>query len=325
MCDRGESIPLDDSTRHRLLVKVSTLYYLDNLGQQEIAARLGISRPQVSRLLTTAHNSGIVEIRIRSPLPDHSTLERELEQAYGLRQAMVVGPDATDPAENLTAVARAAAGLLAAILRDGDTLGVMSGTTLSAVAAALEPAVPRRVTVVPMIGGEGPPGELRHANETAQGIAARLGGRYFLLNAPAVVGTADSRAVFVAEAGIRQVLDLAASSDVALLGIGTASPASTAVRAGFLTSSDLQSIASQGAVGHIGTGFFTLEGETLKTGLSDRFIGLSLVQIKRIPRRIGVATGVEKAPAIAGALRGGFVNTLVTSEATARSLLSFSQ
>jgi deoxyribonucleoside regulator len=40
--------------RRRLLVKISRLYYEDGLNQQDIAKRLGISRPHVSRMLAAA-------------------------------------------------------------------------------------------------------------------------------------------------------------------------------------------------------------------------------------------------------------------------------
>src|SRR5690606_37952383 len=47
-----------------LLSKVSTLYYTRGLTQQEIADRLHISRPKVSRLLQEALNHNIVRISI---------------------------------------------------------------------------------------------------------------------------------------------------------------------------------------------------------------------------------------------------------------------
>lgn len=49
----------------RILVKVAYMYYDENMTQQEIADKLGVSRPSVSRMLQKARQNGIVEIKIR--------------------------------------------------------------------------------------------------------------------------------------------------------------------------------------------------------------------------------------------------------------------
>jgi DNA-binding transcriptional regulator LsrR (DeoR family) len=43
-------------------------------------------------------------------------------------------------------------------------------------------------------------------------------------------------------------------------------------------------------------------------------IGIELADLKKIPKVLGVAGGVHKVEAILGALRGGFLNVLVTNE-----------
>src|SRR6476620_3765999 len=50
-----------------LLGKVSALYYLRDQTQQEIAERLRLSRPTVSRLLRDARDLGFVQITVASP------------------------------------------------------------------------------------------------------------------------------------------------------------------------------------------------------------------------------------------------------------------
>jgi len=62
-----------------LLSKVSTLYYLRDQTQQEIAERLRLSRPAVSRLLRDAQTHGIVQITISPPRGLHIDLESRLE------------------------------------------------------------------------------------------------------------------------------------------------------------------------------------------------------------------------------------------------------
>ena len=49
------------------LYNVAKMYYIDNMGQQEIANQLGISRPQVSRILKEARETKIVDITLHMP------------------------------------------------------------------------------------------------------------------------------------------------------------------------------------------------------------------------------------------------------------------
>jgi len=55
---------------------------------------------------------------------------------------------------------------------------------------------------------------------------------------------------------------------------------------------------------------------------NDRILGLRPEQLKAVPRRIGVAGGARKHEAILGALRGGWVDVLVTDSITAERLAS---
>ena len=52
--------------RNKLLSKIAYLYYIENLNQSQIAAKLGIYRTSISRMLTEARNAGIVKIEIEN-------------------------------------------------------------------------------------------------------------------------------------------------------------------------------------------------------------------------------------------------------------------
>ena len=69
------SLIMDSLERTKFLSKVSKLYYLKGLTQQEIADKLNISRTKVSRYLTKARGGQIVEIKINYPAVDFSSLE----------------------------------------------------------------------------------------------------------------------------------------------------------------------------------------------------------------------------------------------------------
>ncbi len=73
-----------------LMVRAAELYYLRDLTQQEIADRLGCSRPTVSRLLRRSRAAGVVRIDVISPDGPSHHLARDLERVFHLREALVV-------------------------------------------------------------------------------------------------------------------------------------------------------------------------------------------------------------------------------------------
>jgi transcriptional regulator with XRE-family HTH domain len=72
------------------VTSVARLYYLDGLGQQEIAGMIGVSRSTVSRLLTAARERGIVRISVDLYDPRDAALERRLSDRFQLRHAVVI-------------------------------------------------------------------------------------------------------------------------------------------------------------------------------------------------------------------------------------------
>ena len=85
------------------LVQASRLYYELGETQNAIADRLGVTRPQVSRLLKRARAEGIVEIRIVDQTAVESPAADALRRSYGLDAVhlapTVAGPEDLDPAD----------------------------------------------------------------------------------------------------------------------------------------------------------------------------------------------------------------------------------
>lgn len=188
------------------LAEVARLYYVRQLTQQQIAERLGVSRFKVNRLLDQARSEGVVRFQIEEPFPVDDALASQLEERFGLEQALVVEEG----------VAGAAAELLPRLLRPRDVLGVAWGDTLARMTAHLPPA-PARVPVVQVCGaieglvaGTGP-------TELAARYAAWTGGRFHPLEAPAV---ADERAL---RRAVRPTTDIFDRVSIVLLGIGARS------------------------------------------------------------------------------------------------------
>jgi len=297
-----------------LTAKVADLYYMRDMTQQEIAERLGISRPTVCRLLQRSRAEGIVRIDVIPPDGAHHQMERELEERFALREAIVV------TAATQRALGRAAAEYLDRILKGGEKIGVSWGTTLRAVVDSLRPR-PLGPTVVPLVGGVGQITPGIHANDLAHGIAEAFGGEVHLLHAPAVVASARVRRAMLSDGGIARSLAMARQVDVALVGIGALVPSSTLVHSGYFSADQLAALRRRGGVGDICTRAFTREGAPVDDTLERRILAVELSDLRRISQVVGVAGGPAKADAIHGALSGRLVDVLVTDHQAARAVL----
>jgi DNA-binding transcriptional regulator LsrR (DeoR family) len=304
---------------HALIVKAADLYYLRDFTQEAIARRLGLSRPTVSRLLARARRSGVVRIEIASPDHAFTRLEAALEERFGLREALVVR-GSERPEATRAALGRRAAAALDRVLKGGERVGVSWGTTLRATIDALRPRR-LRTTVVPLVGGVGSVAAQIHANDLARRLAEAHGGVHHLLHAPAIVASPAVREALLSDPRIARVLEAARRVEVALVGIGALVPSSTVVQSGYFTLRDLAALRSLGAVGDVCTRPFSIEGRPVDPRLDRRILAVSLADLRRIPTVIAVAGGAEKAEAITGALRAGFVDILVTDHLAAQAVL----
>jgi DNA-binding transcriptional regulator LsrR (DeoR family) len=296
------------------LVQASRMYYELGATQHEIAAYLGVTRPQVSRLLKRARAEGIVEIRIIDRASADSPAAEAIRERHGL-DAVHLAPTIAGP-ESLTrrSVGRLGAEVLRAAVRDGMIVGIGPGASVTAVADALDEApTPIAATVVPLTGGYWSPGpEL----EPFRRVAAALGAQPHGLMAPGLVDDAATRRALEAHQGVRSVFDLWDRLDVAVFGIGGRGWGQASV--GVRIDAQLQ---RAGAVGEILIAPFDLEGRFAVTALRDRVIAFDAQALARVPVSIGVACGETKVRPILGALRTGVVRTLVTDVETAEAVV----
>jgi DNA-binding transcriptional regulator LsrR (DeoR family) len=125
------------------------------------------------------------------------------------------------------------------------------------------------------------------------------------------------------ETQVQRVVEQFRNIDLAIVGVGTIDPEQASLlRAGYLTVSQLEELRDAGAVGDVCAIHFDMEGKLIDTPLTRRIVGIDAETLAAIPTKIGIAGGDPKVSAIIGAARAGFINTLVTDELTATSILS---
>ena len=134
-------------------IEAVKLYYQQGLSQAEVAARMGLSRPTVAKLLAHGRARGFVTIEIHDPREDASETALRLEKRFGLASVRVAhGRDMTE-GEAIEQVGRVGADVVTQLVRDGMSVGISWGRTMSALAAHL-PRAPRvGVRVVQLKGG----------------------------------------------------------------------------------------------------------------------------------------------------------------------------
>jgi len=311
--------------RDELLATVASLYYQLNISQSDIAARLDVSSSTVSRLLKEAHQKGIVEIQIRVPTSRDFELEQQLIEHFGLKDAYILktSPDQTNESL-LGAIGRLAASCIGRAIEGlppGSSIGVAWGTGVHAAVSALPDHYAQNIDVVQLLGGVG--ALAIDSPDLARMVAQKLGGRHYDLHAPVLVEHPESREVLMHESACREAILRARAVDVAITGIGTVQDeASSFLRAGLLSRSDLSKLRSEGIVGEMCGRFFDIEGCCDDFEINKRIIGIDLDDLRHIPQSFAIAHSLLKVEAILGALRGHYAKVLSTDDRTARALLA---
>ena len=305
-----------------LLSKVSTLYYLRDQTQQEIAERIGLSRPAVSRLLRDAQAHGIVQITISPPEGLHLDLETRLEERFGLAVARVVPVETGTSAELLRRqIGATAAAFLARSVQPGETIGLAWGTTLSAMVQAMAPLATENVHVVQTLGGIGPPAAEAYAAELVRKLAQLLGASPILFPTPGVVATAEVRDVLHRDPHVQAALKHFDTLDTVYVGIGAIGTNPVLGDGHSLGPDTHAELVEAGAVGDIALRFFDAQGNSIHSPLDDRILGITAEQLRKVPRLVAVAGGPDKVEAILAALKSKMVDVLITDRDTAEELV----
>lgn len=306
----------------RQMVKIANYYYIEGWTQQQIAKKIGVSRPVISKIIQKAKDIGIVEVYIKDENIHTVELEKRLEEKFGLLDTVVVPSIGLTPDMTRRAVGQAAGRYLARHLKsDVERLGISWGTTLAEVVKEYPFERREKISVVPLVGGMGTKSVEIHANHLAYELAKKMNGKCCYLYAPAIVETEELKERLIKMNDIAQVLEEGKNVEVALIGIGNPHKGSTMKDIGYLQDADIQSLKKAGAIGDIGSRFFDQDGTPVENELNNRIIGLSLQDLKKVPYVIGIVEGTYKAESILAALQGGYLQTLIIDEETARILL----
>ncbi|MCO7124327.1 sugar-binding transcriptional regulator [Sporolactobacillus shoreicorticis] len=318
---------MDNVETKKKYIQIAQLYYEQNLTQNEIAQKTGINRTSISRILKKIREEGIVKITINYDLNDLSLAEK-LEKTFHLKKAVVIPVDRQQPTTvRLTAIGQAAARFLDSILEDNDVIGFSWGSSLAATVEALDPTQEHKnIFCVPMVGG--PAGKLEsrfHVNTICYQAAEKLKGRSLMIDVPAIVEKPSMKNDWMQTKYYKEIAAMWNNISIALVGIGSINSTGHSTWHAFYSDSSVEKFKAAHVIGDLCSRFYNQNGIELQTHLSDRTLSIPLDILHKTRYTIGVAESEEKIPGILGALNGGHINVLITTEETAAGLLKLKQ
>ncbi len=307
----------------RLIARIAQMYHVEGKRQAEIADTMHMSQATVSRMLKRAEQEAIVRTTVIPPPGTYAELETALRERYGLTEAIVIDCSEDRVGAIMARIGEAAAHFLEATLQQDEIIGVSSWSqTLLRMVDNIHPFRNAKAKyIVQILGGMGDASVQTHATELTARLAKLTGGEPRLLLVQGITSSREAKLVMLADPVVRGTMDLFGRLSLAVVGIGAVEPSELLARSGNVFSrQEMAMLYEAGAVGEISFRFYDKDGKPVETPLNERVIGISLEDLRRASRVMALAGGESKTQAIAGALRLGVIDVLVTDKFTAARL-----
>lgn len=303
-----------------ILATVANLYYNSEMTQNEIADRLYTSRSKVSRMLKEARELGIVEISIKEPWERNLELEGQLMNRYHVKNVRVVATGDNSKEKITSRLSEVSSYYLDSIVKENMVVGISWGNTLFHIVKYIDKNNKKNIpiTVVPIMGASSVSRPERDAMDLAKDLASAYGGNYQYICAPLFVKNKELKESLIQDLTIKNTLDLARNADVILTSVGSVEYKTWE---NYLGEKTFNFLGKKGAIGHIGGHFFDKDGKEIHTTLTERMIGVGYDDIARCKNVVCIAYGEAKARAVAGALKGEFIDTLIVDSVCAEKIL----
>ena len=301
-------------------IRAAWLYYIEGMTQSDVAKSLGINRIMVNRLLAEAKKRREVIIKINSELSELVKLQQDLKDCFNLNDA-IIAPLESDQNDPTAVIAAAAGNYVSNCIRSDMTIGVGWGKTLNAMLSYLDSRPVSGMRVISLLGGIA---QAKHFNpaEFAWQFAQHFEAEGYLIPAPAVVDSAQTKHALLENCGLEQVFQLAESCDAVIFSCGGITELTTSYRSGHISESTRHDLISSGAVGDCLYHFLDRHGQLIEHSVNKRSISMPIERLKLIPEKILISGGEEKIAILHSTLRSLQPTVLITDERSAKALLN---
>ncbi|RYB02516.1 sugar-binding transcriptional regulator [Lichenibacterium ramalinae] len=302
-----------------LAARAAWLYYIKRRTQDEIAAELGVSRPNAQRLVALAISEGLIKFRLDHPLLKSMELGERLCERFGLDTCEVA--PSVDGQSDRAGVALLAAQFIETLLGAATPriLALGTGRTLLETVREVTSMDRPDHKVVSAVGNLTRDGRAS-PYDVAIRLADRIGAQCYPLPLPVLTDTQEECGFLRAQRGYGIVDGLVQAADAEVLGVGSIGPTAPLLIDGFVTPDELAGLEAAGAVGELRSHPIDAAGALIDNAVTRRLTAIPPVWRPRRPT-ILVAAGRSKLDALAAALAGRFATGLVIDEPTATRLL----
>lgn len=308
------------ATDASLSVRAAWLHYVGGLTQAHVAKRLGVPSVKAHRLIARAVQDGLVKVSIEGDISECISLENAMIAKYGL-STCEIAPDLGEEGLPLLTLSQAGASFIKREIDNGDygCIGIGHGRTLAASVDQMSRCDGTKVKFVSLLGGL-----TRNYSATPHDVMARLtaktGATAYVMPVPFLANSVEDREVLLNQRGVSKVFELAANSELKVVGVGITESSASLVSSGMIEPDEIKDVIAKGGVGELLGHFFDAAGQPIRTALTERTMSAELHGPKG-SKIVAIAGGKEKIGAIRSVLMNGCLSGLITDERTARALI----
>jgi DNA-binding transcriptional regulator LsrR (DeoR family) len=307
----------------RLRLRAAWMYYVEEMTQNAIAETLGVGRVTVVRLLSDARALHEVRVSISRNVAELLRLEFELQKTFGLKEALVA-PLSAAGADPTLPIGAATGEYISRLLRSDMKIGLGWGRTLINSLPFVGERQLANLSVVSLLGGITKTRQY-NPSEFAWQFARLFQAECYLIAAPALVDSVETKRALVERCGLKDILDFARSLDAIVVGAGGMSADNTIFRFGFISERDRKSLIAKGAVGDLLCHYFDRRGRLVDHKINDSVMAVPIESLTAAPTRILTSGGAHKTEAILGAMRLLRPTVFITDEMTATAVLALAR
>lgn len=300
-----------------LIYKIAWFYYMDNLTQQEISKRLNISRTKIVKYLEKAREEKIIQFKIKKVGENRLLLENKLIKKYNLKDIVII-PNSNSSLND--SLGKATASFIEANTEKDCFINIGYGDTVSKVISNLDFSSKNSISLVALTGGMS-----FYSSSLAFSLSnldKRPLAEIFLIPSPLILSKATLANELLKESSLTDIFNMTKLASLTVVGIGAVNEEATIFKRNMLNTNELTLLKMQNAVGDILSQFFDENGEIINSPLHQRLISVKLEELKKMNNVIGVGGGITKRNAIKAALKGGYLDILITDEDTANYLIN---
>lgn len=306
------------TTEMVLAARVARLFYFSRQSKVQIATSLAVTRFEVARLLDLARTAGIVTITVNEPGAIDLELSEHLRERFGLDHAVVVRTGGASSEQTRAQIGQAAADLLCEISTVDDVIGLSWARAVLDMATHLDGLKAQRV--VQFTGALTRSDVNSSAPEVVRNVAIKAGAEYSIFYAPLLVSDVATAKGLYRQEQVVSTTSHYRSVTKAIVGVGGWDPPHSTLYDA-MSSQERAMALRDGVLADLSGVLIGADGAAVQSSLTERIVAISAEQLKEVPTVIALAYGTGKVSAALAALKGGYLQGLVTHTDFALGLL----